>query len=92
MCDSSNKCQCNRDAAPETATSKFSAVLVVVKPIVVVVLILAAGVLQYKGVIDQATFNVVISVLGGGAIASLKSSQNRIERKTDRALRSLENK
>jgi hypothetical protein len=87
MCGDDCKC---RDAAPVTETNKFSVVFSALKPFFVVILILAAGVLQYKGVIDQATFNVVLSVLGGGAVAALKVSQNRIERKTDRALRSIE--
>jgi hypothetical protein len=62
----------------------------ILKPYLLAVLIIAAGVLQYKQIIDKTTFNLILAVLGGGVAASVQATQKRIERKTDRALRSLE--
>lgn len=80
---------CAPKEAPVESTSSVMAVIGAVRPLVLAALIIAAGVLQYKQIIDVATFNLIVSVLGGGAIASVQTAQTRIEKKTDRALRSL---
>jgi len=84
MCD---KSEYDRDVS--SVTSGVKEIVGILKPFLVAALIIVAGVLQYKGLIDSATFNLIISVLGGGVVASVQTAQRRLERKTDRAIRSL---
>jgi hypothetical protein len=87
-CGQDGCCQ-SKEVPPAKKSGGAVAVIDALKPFLIAVLIIAAGVLQFKQVIDTATFNLIISVLGGSAVAAVQTAQKRVERKTDRALRSL---